>query len=128
MPPVLSLPLAGEPHFGPPTIHAYDDSDLEEHLAEIKTIKRAKEITGGLSKPSKMPEYGYSIPATRCQVGGRLQEVRGSVCQRCYALTNRFKMPNVVEAMERRFQGLHHPLWVPAMVLMLRKRMVQYMR
>ncbi len=122
------MALTPLPLFGPPVIRAYDDSHLDEHLAEIKTIRRANEITGGLSKPSKMPEYGYSIPATRCKVGGRLQAVRGSVCQRCYALTNRFTMANVQAAMERRFQGLSHPQWVAAMVLMLRKRMVKYMR
>src|SRR2546427_672055 len=67
--------------------------DIEEDIAKnVRTIKQAVVINGGLSKPSKMPEYGYSIPANRCQVGGRLQEIRGSVCHRCYARTNRFTM------------------------------------
>src|SRR5205823_179293 len=116
MGPRLELPL-----IGPPQIARYegDTGQLDKHIDAIRTIKRANEITGGLSKPSKMPEYGYSIPATRCQVGSRLQSVRGSVCQRCYALDNRFRMPNVIAAMERRFQSLPRALWVPAMVLLI---------
>jgi hypothetical protein len=45
-------------------------------MARIKTIKAADEITGGLSKPSKMPEHAHNLPATACKVGSRLQEVR----------------------------------------------------
>ena len=49
-------------------------------------LKEAKEITGGLSNPSKMPGKAYSIPASRCNVGSRLAKVKGSVCEGCYAL------------------------------------------
>lgn len=59
---------------------------------------------GGLSNPSKMPCLGYSFPATRCGVGGKLAKVAGTVCSSCYALKGRYVMPNVAEAMERRFQ------------------------
>jgi len=36
-------------------------------------LKDAKEITGGLSNPSKMPGKAYSIPASRCNVEVDLQ-------------------------------------------------------
>ena len=39
-------------------------------------IKEAKEITGGLSNPSKMPGKAYSIPASRCHVGSRLAKLQ----------------------------------------------------
>src|SRR4051812_21812960 len=102
--------------------------DIEEDVLRIRTIKQANAITGGLSKPSKMPEYGYSIPATECQVGGRLQAIRGSVCQRCYALTNRFRMPAVQRKLRQRFESLTHPLWVPGMVLLISRREVGHFR
>ena len=34
-----------------------------------------KIITGGLSKPSKMPGYAYNLPATECKVGAKLAKV-----------------------------------------------------
>ena len=35
-----------------------------------------KLITGGLSKPSKMPGYAYNLPATECKVGSKLLQLR----------------------------------------------------
>lgn len=104
------------------------EGDIEADMERIGTIKAADLITGGLSKPSKMPEWAYNLPATECQVGGRLQQIRGSVCQRCYALTNRYRHQTVIEAMHRRFEGIFHPDWVPAMALTIRKREVEHMR
>ena len=42
--------------------------------------KEAKEITGGLSKPSKMPGPAYNLPAVNCITGAKLVKVPGSVC------------------------------------------------
>lgn len=79
------------------------------------TTKEALEIVGGLSKPSKMPGYGWSIPAKRCKTGGKLRNVKGSVCKHCYALKGRYSFGNVRNALERRFAALSHPQWVEAM-------------
>ena len=49
-------------------------------------IEKAKEITGSLSKPSKMPGHAYGLPAKECKTGGKLQKVKGSTCYGCYAL------------------------------------------
>jgi molybdenum-dependent DNA-binding transcriptional regulator ModE len=35
-------------------------------------ILEAKEITGSLSKPSKMPGWSYGLPAKECKTGGKL--------------------------------------------------------
>lgn len=83
--------------------------------------KTAIEITGGLSRPSKMPGYGYSIPATRCRVGSKLREKPDSVCEGCYALKGRYSFGHVKKAMERRFQSLVHPQWVEAMTFLIKK-------
>ena len=44
------------------------------------TVKEALQITGSLSKPSKMPGWAYGLPAKECKTGGKLQAVPGSVC------------------------------------------------
>ena len=82
-------------------------------------LKQAKEITGGLSSPSKMPGYAYNLPAWRCITGVKLQQVPGSVCAGCYAMKGRYRFRNVKEALERRQQSLVHPQWVNAMTLLV---------
>ncbi len=82
-------------------------------------LKEAKEITGGLSSPSKMPGYAYNLPAWRCITGVKLQAVAGSVCAGCYAMKGRYRFRNVKEALERRQQSLVHPQWVEAMELLV---------
>ncbi len=39
-------------------------------------IEERKKITGGLSKPSKMPGYAYNLPAIHCKTGSKLAQVR----------------------------------------------------
>ena len=82
-------------------------------------LKEAKEITGGLSSPSKMPGYAYNLPAWRCITGVKLQAVAGSVCAGCYAMKGRYRFRNVKEALERRQQSLVHPQWVEAMTVLV---------
>lgn len=77
--------------------------------------KELKSITGGLSKPSKMPGFSYNLPATRCITGSKLVKIPGSVCSGCYALKGRYRFSNVKNAMQRRLDSLNHPLWVMAM-------------
>ena len=86
---------------------------------KIMNLKEAKEITGGLSSPSKMPGYAYNLPAWRCITGVKLQAVPGSVCAGCYAMKGRYRFRNVKEALERRQQSLVHPQWVNAMELLV---------
>lgn len=82
--------------------------------------KEAKEITGGLSKPSKMPGPAYNLPASQCITGSKLVDVIGSVCEGCYALKGRYNFPNVKAALARRLQSLQHPLWVFAMTVLIK--------
>jgi hypothetical protein len=83
------------------------------------TLGELKRIVGGLSRPGKMPCYGTSIPAERCNVGGKLRSVSGSVCFKCYALKGRYVFPNVKAALERRYQALSHPDWVESMSILI---------
>ena len=81
--------------------------------------KEAKQITGGLSAPSKMPGPAYNLPAQACITGAKLVKVPGSVCHGCYALKGRYRFPNVKEALARRLASLTNPEWIPAMVVLI---------
>ena len=82
--------------------------------------KEAKEITGGLSAPSKMPGPAYNLPATECITGAKLVKVPGSVCHGCYALKGRYRFSNVRMALARRLESLKHPRWVEAMTVLIK--------
>ena len=81
--------------------------------------KEAIEITGGLSKPSKMPGPAHNLPAKRCITGAKLVKVPGSVCAGCYALKGRYRFKNVQDALNRRLKALEDPRWVEAMVTLV---------
>jgi len=88
------------------------------------TTQALWDYVAGLSKPSKMPGYGYSIPAARCKIGAKLRKVAGSTCSACYALKGRYVFPNVAECLERRYQTLDAPEWVDAMSELIRRKCV----
>ena len=81
--------------------------------------KEAKEITGGLSKPSKMPGPSYNLPAAACITGAKLAQIPGTVCYGCYALKGRYRFSNVRLALARRLESLKHPRWVEAMTALI---------
>jgi len=84
--------------------------------------KEAKEITGGLSKPNKMPGPSINLPAVACITGAKLVNVKGSTCSGCYALKGRYRFQNVKDAMQRRLAKLHDPRWIDAMVTLINGR------
>lgn len=79
----------------------------------------ALQLIGGLSQPSKMPWWGWSISATQCITGSRLAQHENTVCSDCYALKGRYLFPNVMSAHERRLAASQHPDFVDAFVLVL---------
>lgn len=91
-------------------------------------LELAKKITGGLSKPSKMPCRSYNLPAWLCKAGSKLRKITNSVCSKCYALKGYYVFPVVKEAMERRFESLTHPDWVDAMVYQITMLSSDYFR
>ncbi len=90
--------------------------------------KELKEITGGLSKPSKMPGFSYNLPATRCITGSKLVKIPGSVCSGCYALKGRYRFKNVKDAMQRRLDSINHPLWPQAMAAQILSHKPKFFR
>ena len=82
--------------------------------------KEAKEITGGLSAPGKMPEGSYNLPARACQTGAKLRQIPGTPCYGCYAFKFRYNFKNVKDALTRRLESLTHPQWIQAMAVLIK--------
>jgi hypothetical protein len=89
---------------------------------------RAESITGSLGKPSKMPGRAYGISAKKCNVGGKLALVPGSVCADCYAMRDNYSYPSVQAAHEKRFSGLSSVSWADSMVFLIRRSGETYFR
>lgn len=86
----------------------------------VLTVKDAEIICGKLSDTTKMPGYSYGTPAEHCKRGSKLRNIKGSVCEKCYAMKGRYNFPPVKKAYERRFVGMQHPLWVVAMIVLIK--------
>ena len=85
-------------------------------------LKDARTVTGhksGLGKPSKMPGYSTSLPASACIVGALLAKIPGSVCSDCYAMKGHYTFPSVREGLSKRLAALHHPQWVEGMITLV---------
>jgi hypothetical protein len=85
------------------------------------TLNKAIEYIGGLSTPSKMPCYSYSIPARKCKTGSKLRKIKGSVCAICYCLKGRYNFNNVQNAQNKRFKSIFKKYWVEAMTIAINK-------
>ena len=76
------------------------------------TTKQATTIIGGLSKPGKMPGFGWSIPAAECKRGSKLRKKEGTACFGCYACKGRYSFKNVQKALYNRLESFKNPLWI----------------
>ena len=80
-------------------------------------IKQAKEITGSLTRTSKMPGLSYSLPAWECKTGSKLRKIKGSVCASCYALKGNYTRYKAIKAAQYvRLEALKDQRWIAAMV------------
>ena len=92
-------------------------------------IKVLEQVAGSLSRPSKMPGYGYGLPAlTSCRVGTALAAVEGSVCASCYACKGHYTLENVEKAQKFRMKTINNPSWVSAMVAMIGSKKIKHFR
>jgi hypothetical protein len=82
--------------------------------------KRAEEIGGKLSWPSKMDVVAWGIPATRCRVGSLLAQREGTTCSDYYAMKGTFRFKGVNQVLEDNFQKHFNEQWTPAMAAQLR--------
>tara|TARA_R100000988_G_scaffold19944_1_gene9785 strand:+ start:1824 stop:2453 length:630 start_codon:yes stop_codon:yes gene_type:complete len=82
-------------------------------------IKEAWANVGGLSKPSKMPGYGYGLSAFECSVGSKLRLIKNSTCSMCYALKGRYTFKGVKAAHANRLESITNDNWVESMILLI---------
>ena len=86
-------------------------------------VKEAKEITGSLTRTSKMPGLSYSLPAWECQTGSKLSLVPGTPCFGCYAKKGNYtRYPAIKKAQYYRLDSLKHDSWVTAMVAQIKRQ------
>jgi hypothetical protein len=86
------------------------------------TLKQIETETGTLSKPSKMPGYGYSTPAEDCITGSKLAKVKNSICSICYARKGRYVFPNVKKALKKRLAAIQKNNWVKLISELIRRK------
>ena len=86
-------------------------------------VKEAKQITGSLTRTSKMPGLSYSLPAWECKTGSKLRQVKGSVCASCYALKGNYTRYKAIKAAQYdRLEKIKNSLWVAAMVVQVKRQ------
>lgn len=74
-------------------------------------IGTAEWIVGGTSAPSKMPGPSYNLTTSVCHIGGKLRNVKGSVCEGCYAdRRGRYAFDSVYDAGMRRLGRVRQAL------------------
>ena len=90
----------------------------------FNSLKEAEASVGGLSAPSKMPSYAWSISAKRCDMGSKLAKIEGSVCNKCYALKGRYMFGNTQDALERRYKAWSNDrdTWTNAMIYIMNNK------
>lgn len=110
-----------------------NDIDFDEELADRAlrqlvrmnlTVRELDHMTGGLSRPSKMPGLSFNLPALlTCRVGSILNKIKGSVCSSCYALKGRYVFPECKAAMLRRLDRMQQNphVWAAALTLRIRR-------
>jgi hypothetical protein len=86
------------------------------------SVKALLDYVGGLSKPSKMPGHGYSLPAKECKTGAKLRKIEGSTCSGCYAMKGRYSFGMVQDALYRRLDAIRKPLWAEVMAEILTRK------
>lgn len=83
--------------------------------------KDAINIAGSCTKTKKMPSESYSLPAQACITGSKLVNVKGSVCEDCYALKGNYHRyaKTIQPAQYKRLESIKDPLWVEAMIKLI---------
>ena len=87
-----------------------------------------KEITGSLSKPSKMPGFAYGLPAKECKTGSKLRKVKGSTCEKCYAMKNCYAFKTTQAAQYKRLDAIKNPKWVMSMAAQIGNKKEKFFR
>ena len=82
-------------------------------------LKEIEKKIGTLSNPSKMPSYAWGISAKKCVTGSKLAKIKGTICNKCYALGGHYLYPVVANAHKIRLDAIYTPEWVDYMAELL---------
>ena len=85
-------------------------------------IKELEKKIGTLSNPRKMPSYAWGISAKKCVTGSKLAEIKGTICNKCYALGGHYLFPVVINAHKIRLDAIKKPEWVDYMAELLTQK------
>ena len=85
-------------------------------------IKQLEKEIGTLSNPSKMPAYAWGISAKKCITGSKLAKIKGTICNKCYALKGHYAFKNVFNAHEIRRKAIEKPEWVDYMAELITQK------
>ena len=85
-------------------------------------IKQLEKEIGRLSNPSKMPAYAWGISAHTCMVGNLMAKIKGTTCNKCYALKGHYTFPVVINAHKIRLKAITKPEWVDYMAELLTQK------
>jgi len=85
-------------------------------------IKQLEKKIGTLSNPSKMPSYAWGISAKKCKTGSKLAKIKGTICNKCYALKGHYVFKNVANAHKIRLNAIKLPEWVDYMSELLTQK------
>ena len=82
-------------------------------------IKELEKKIGTLSNPSKMPSYAWGISAKKCVTGSKLAKIKGTICNKCYALKGHYVFKPVKIAHKIRLDAIYKSEWVDYMAELL---------
>lgn len=89
-------------------------------VGNINNYYKALKTVGSLSRPSKIPTFGYALPAIGCKTGSILKDDVKSTCHGCYGFSGWYNMPWVKIAMEKRSISIFNEDWVDAMIYLMK--------
>jgi hypothetical protein len=85
-------------------------------------IKQLEKKIGTLSNPSKMPSYAWGISAKKCKTGSKLAKIKGTICNKCYALKGHYVFKPVKVAHKIRLNAIKKPKWVDYMAELITQK------
>ena len=98
-------------------------TDVLPTLKYATDVMKAIGIGELMSKPEKMPEWSFNIPAKTCKVGRHLVWQKNSNCYDCYALEGHYRNSIVQQALFRRLGfAVHNPNFIRAMSFLINLR------
>ena len=85
-------------------------------------IKQLEKKIGTLSNPKKMPSYAWGISAKKCVTGSKLAKIKGTICNKCYALKGHYVFKPVKIAHKIRLNAIYKSEWVDYMAELLTQK------